>query len=365
MSAEPQPTISVVIPTYNRADVLRRTIECFAAQRYAPDRYEVLVIDNSTDATSETVERLAREVSFRLRLVRTADPLPAVKRNLGLRHAEGSLVLFFNDDLWAEPQLLSEHAASHRTSGPGPLAVLGHIEQSPKMPWTPFNEWYRPFAYSEIADRADRDVTYRSFWSANISLPRDQMISRNLVFHEGWAEIAQPGGKKGSAGGHAHEDIELGWRWTEAGGRIVYNPRARGEHYHPHTLDGACRLQQSIGRGLRDLEQMVGDPGLLERYGVFSWRNRPRAVVRGLVRQVLFNALTVPVAKAWLESRSRNSAVTRWMYWKVLLHYTDRGYRSASAGAHGPARPLTHSADAIARGERGAPQGRPTGSTGE
>jgi hypothetical protein len=115
-----------------------------------------------------------------------------------------------------------------------------------------------------------------------------------------------------------------------AGNQIVYEPDAYGEHFHPHDLDSACRLQRTIGRGLRDLEALVPDPVLLERYGVLSWRNSPRARLRGAAREALFNPLTVPVAKRWLETRHRNSPLSRWLYWKVLLRSTNRGYREAS-----------------------------------
>ena len=91
----------------------------------------------------------------------------------------------------------------------------------------------------------------------NLSLPRQVMLDRNLVFHEDWAEIG-------------HEDVELGYRWSKAGYRTIYVPAARGEHYHPHDLESSCRLQASIGRGLRDLEALVPEPGLHERYGVLT-----------------------------------------------------------------------------------------------
>jgi hypothetical protein len=143
------------------------------------------------------------------------------------------------------------------------------------------------------------------------------MLARGLIFHEDWAEIG-------------HEDVELGYRWSQAGRAILYNPRALCWHFHPHTLDSACRLQESIGRGLRDLEVLIPDPALQERYGVFSWRNRPRAVVRGLIRRALFNAATIPSLQRWLGTRSRNTPLTRWMYWKIMLHYTNQGYREAA-----------------------------------
>jgi len=311
-----RPTFSIVIPTYNRADVLERTLAHLDAQQYPADRFEVIAVDNSTDDTPLVVERLARTSRPALRLLHVPERLPAVKRNLGLRAATGDLVLFLNDDVWAVPHLLAEHARAHAAHKGQLVAVLGHVEQSAEMPKTPFLEFYRPFAYHEIAAFADRPVSPRYFWSMNLSLSRAEMIARNLVFHEDWAEIG-------------HEDVELGHRWAKAGGLVVYNARARVEHYHPHSLESACRLQESIGRGLRDLEKLVPERDLLQRYGVFSWRNSPRAILRGLVRRGLFNAITVPYAQRWLSAQRRNTALTRWMYWKVMLHYTERGYRRA------------------------------------
>lgn len=308
------PTFSIIIPTYNRAGILERTIRHFDAQDYPPERYELIVVDNSSDETPATIERLAGEVRFRLRLLR-GERLPAIKRNQGLALADGEYALFFNDDVWAEPDLLKEHAATHAAYDE-PIAVLGLVEQSPEMPYNAFQEAFRPFAYYDIADRVDQEVTFLYFWSMNLSLSRREMLDRNLIFHQDWAEIG-------------HEDVELGYRWTRAGYKIVYNPRARGEHYHPYTLDSACRFAEGIGRGLRDLEWLVPERYLLQRYGVFTWRNQARAILRGLVRQALFNALTVPPLQRWLGHQGRNTALTRWMYWKVLLFYVNRAYRRA------------------------------------
>ena len=310
------PFISVIAPTWNRSDVVERTLEYLIAQDYPNDRYEVILVDNSTDGTPAMVERVAAQAPIPISLIWVDERLPAVKRNIGLDAARGDLVMFINDDVWFDPGALREHARSHAALDT-PGAVLGHVYQSPQMDQTPFIEAYEPFAYHEIADRADQMLPYRYFWSMNLSLPRATMRERNLRFHEDWAQIG-------------HEDIELGYRWSKAGLPIVYNPRATGEHFHPHTLESACRLQASVGAGLRDLEKLIPEPGLLERYGVFSWRNSPRAVFRGLVRRVLFNRLTVPTVAKWLASRERNTAASRWLYWKVLLHFTNTAYRQTA-----------------------------------
>jgi hypothetical protein len=268
------------------------------------------------------VRRLAAESHVAVRLLASDERLPAVKRNQALRAAGGDLVIFMNDDVWVRPDFVQAHVSAH-SSHTDPVAVVGHVEQSTKMPWTPFVEWYQPFAYAQIADRAGREVSYRHHWSMNLSLPRQTMVDRNLVFHEDWAEIG-------------HEDVELGYRWSKAGYRIIYEPRAWGEHFHPHGLASACRLQASIGRGLRDLEALIPEADLLERYGVLTRAASPVLKVRMAARIALFNSLTVPILQRRLEALDRRSRLAEWGYWKVMLHHTQRGYRHAAVRRPAP-----------------------------
>jgi glycosyltransferase involved in cell wall biosynthesis len=310
-----QPKVSVILPTYNRCDVVETTLRCFVAQDYPAELLEVLVADNSSDGTPAMVGRVDAESPIPVRLISSEERLPAVKRNQALRAATGDLVLFMNDDVWVRPDFVQHHVDAHARHAE-PVAVVGHVEQSPKMPSDPFTDWYRPFAYDEIDGRAGQAVSYRYHWSMNLSLPRQVMLDRNLVFHEDWAHIG-------------HEDIELGYRWTRAGYEVIYEPDAWGEHYHPHDLDSACRLQASIGRGLRDLEVLIPEPDLLERYGVLSRTASPRGKVRMAIRNALFNKITVPPVQRRLGRLERRNRVAEWMYWKVLLHHTERGYRES------------------------------------
>lgn len=328
------PMVSIVMPTYNRCGVTRTTLEHLVAGDYPADRLEILVCDNSDDGTPEMARDLATRTPVAIHVQCSDERLPAVKRNQGLLAARGEYVIFMNDDVWVRPDFVRSHVAAHHAAG-RPVAVLGHCEQSPRMEHTPFLDWYPPFAYFLLEDQAGRPLSYRFSWSMNLSFPRRVMLDQNLLFHEDWAVIGS-------------EDVELGRRWTLAGHDLIYEPRAWGEHYHPHDMDSASRLQETIGRGLRDLEHLVRDPSMLESYGVFTWHNSLRGIGRGLVRRWLFNSATIPWVRRWLDSRRTRSRLADWTYPKVLLYFTDRGY-AAQAQRRPAARPIVATADRSAR----------------
>lgn len=92
--------LSVIIPTYNRADYLPAAVESALAQ--VGVEVEVIVVDDgSTDATAATVEQRAPVWGERFRYLWQANAERSVARNHGLRHARGEFVAFLDsDDVW-------------------------------------------------------------------------------------------------------------------------------------------------------------------------------------------------------------------------------------------------------------------------
>lgn len=91
-----EPLVTVVVPTYNGARYLTRTLDSLAAQTYP--RVEVIVIDDgSTDSSAE----IARTHRVQPKVLTQVNRGVAVARNRGLAVAEGSWVAFLDqDDLW-------------------------------------------------------------------------------------------------------------------------------------------------------------------------------------------------------------------------------------------------------------------------
>jgi glycosyltransferase involved in cell wall biosynthesis len=106
-------SIAVVIPTFNRAELIGRAIESVLAQRRQPD--EVIVVDDgSTDHTQEVVEHYARHVTFEQK------PNGGVSsaRNVGVRRSATDFVAFLDsDDFWYEDHLERMERAITDTGG--------------------------------------------------------------------------------------------------------------------------------------------------------------------------------------------------------------------------------------------------------
>ncbi|MCP3103073.1 glycosyltransferase family 2 protein [Myxococcus sp. K15C18031901] len=116
------PFFSVVIPTYNRARLLERTLASVFAQEEKD--YEVLVVDDGS--TDDTLEMLAR-MGDRVRVLRQRNAGPGAARNLGIEAARGEYVVFLDsDDLWF-PWTLAVYRQVLRELGQ-PTVVMGTAE---------------------------------------------------------------------------------------------------------------------------------------------------------------------------------------------------------------------------------------------
>jgi len=90
-------TISVVVPAYNRADLISRSLDSILAQTRPAD--EIIVVDDgSKDSTPDILRAYEKHGVTTKRIENSAD---LVARNTGLRMARGDLVAFCDsDDLW-------------------------------------------------------------------------------------------------------------------------------------------------------------------------------------------------------------------------------------------------------------------------
>ncbi len=94
------PTVSIILPTYNRAPFLTEAIRSIREQEFA-DWELIIVDDGSTDESPQLIERLIADIHQPVHYVRQENKGAYGARNTGLDHATGKYVAFFDsDDQW-------------------------------------------------------------------------------------------------------------------------------------------------------------------------------------------------------------------------------------------------------------------------
>lgn len=277
--------LSVVIPTFNRCEVLAVTLERLARQTLPMDQFEVLVIDDgSTDATREIVERHEASSPYQLRYFHHRNHGPGYSQNRGIQEAAADVVLILANDIWATSELLERHVRAHQDEPGVNVAVLGQVLQSPDLPSTVMHRYWDPFGFRQFQGR--RELTALHFWGCNLSFHRAFLIEHGLF------RVRQ---------GAGNEDTELGYRLSRFGLRVLLEPAALGFHHHQVTIEQACRRAYQEGSNF-DVFDEVPKNVLLPFIGIFSWSLDGRTILRMLPKEIVRSVLFHPwmVDRFWL-----------------------------------------------------------------
>ena len=213
----PQPKLSVILPTFNRADSLRRALAALLRQSVLPGAYEVIVVDNnSTDGTAEVAALFEHRG---VRLVREPRQGLSFARNTGLGAARAPVVAFTDDDVEVAPDWV-EAILTSLARHPGVDGVGGRVLpawQSGRPRWITREHW-APLALQDHGD------SRRIFDAAQpIGLIGANVAFRREVFDR--VGTFSPSVQRVKDGIGSTEDHEMLARLYDAGGRMLYQPK--------------------------------------------------------------------------------------------------------------------------------------------
>lgn len=233
--------LSVIIPTYNRAKILKTCLERLIIQEGVD--FEIIVVDDgSTDHTADVVSEV------KMRKPRTDVPITYIyqenahqgaARNNGAKKATGDILLFIGDDIFAEPGFLMQHMNIHTLHSEEQTVVLGHTTWDPELEITPYMKFLESsgwqFAYHLLKPGfTDHPEPYKFFYMSNLSMKKSLFEKEqfNLKFKQyGW------------------EDTELGYRcWAKHELRLYYEPDAKALHHHYMDDSALPKRMQTVGR---------------------------------------------------------------------------------------------------------------------
>ncbi|HEX5582541.1 glycosyltransferase family 2 protein [Gaiella sp.] len=216
--------ISIVIPVKNGGEDLERCLAGIAAQRI-DEEVEVVVVDSRSTDGSADVARAAGAV------VEEIDPAEfghGRTRNLGVRLAQGDLVVFTSQDAVAAGETWLARLSAAARSGPDVAGAYGR--QLPHTDARPPERFFLDFLYGpepriqRVQD--DEELTFESTLFSNVNAAVPRWALERFPFRDDLA---------------MSEDQEWSRRALRAGFSLVYEPNAAVRHSHAYTIRSAFR----------------------------------------------------------------------------------------------------------------------------
>lgn len=267
--------ISVIIPVWNSAALLRRCLEALARQTLGPDCFEIIVVDNGSSDDSAAVANSFPGV------VLLSEPRPGsyAARNRGLARARGDFIAFTDADCVPAPDWLEQAlAAARRHPGAGVLAGRIELFEEGESEGPAFTDYERLFSFPQ--SHAARGNCATANW-----------MSPCAVFEQlgGFDEALKSGG-----------DRQMALRIKGTGMPLVHVPEMIVRHPVRASYDSLVRKRRRLSGGR--WERTSGPARLARVMGMTLYdtarRLRRAAIAPGLTlrRKLAVMRLTVELS---------------------------------------------------------------------
>ena len=236
--------ISVIIPTYNRREILHYTLLSLTQQDIGKERFEVVLIDDgSTDGTREMIATYESLLNIKYHFLTDSGHTPSTARNKGILLSEGRICLLIDSGVMLKDNCISEHLRFYETR-PSHATAIGYVygffapieveEEMIKVlvtddPAESFRRMAEDEMFQDIRDQhypkyndqlQDLPAPWFYYWSCHISAQRSDLIAVGM-FDESY------NGRWGV------EDNDLGFR-LQAFGVKTYLLRSAQTIHYPH-----------------------------------------------------------------------------------------------------------------------------------
>jgi len=216
---------SVIVPTYNRLSLLKRTLESLFEQELKD--FEIIVVnDGGSDGTEAYMRPLAD--GARVRYYAHANSGLAATRRLGLQYAKGEFIAFTDDDCVVPNDWLKKLAALFQQTG---IAGAGGATRTgnPANPYAEVNDMMNNYFKSLLSAA---DVPF--------------LTGNNIAYRRSALEKAGGPDPRFRMGA---EDRDLLFRVVRSGGTVLFDPSIVVDHYNDADFRRYVKHQFEFGKG--------------------------------------------------------------------------------------------------------------------
>ena len=213
--------IDVIIPTYNRPDLLKRCLSSFAIQTFPKDDFKVIVIN---DGSEQGIEAIAGEFKEKINILYLKKERrgPATARNEGLKYAEAPIIAFTDDHCVLDVNWLSEIYKGFRDY-PGVACVKG---KTLALEPNEFAKICEKYIYGSKRSHATNNIAYKK-----------EVFDVIGDFDTRYREAAG-------------EDVDFKWRFLKAGYKRIYLENMIAYHPHEDSVRVFKEKCYRVGNGL-------------------------------------------------------------------------------------------------------------------
>jgi len=280
------PEISVIIPTFNRKNSLAEVLKKLENQNFQ-GKFEIIIVNDwSTDWTWEFLENYSAK-NFELKILFQENKKQWIARNFWVKNAKSDLILFLQDDIFPEKNLISEHFNFHKSNFDEKIVVIWKTEWlknfidekiffedwknnwiskkifleqkkfyqfldwswknfSDKIFWEFFNAPL--FNYEELENRKNSkkisnnifeinsEKNFFHFYTNNLSMKKNFFL-KSLWFDEKFNS-------------YWWEDIEFWYRLKKSWMKLFFSKNALAEHNHKYDLEKFLKREKKVSENL-------------------------------------------------------------------------------------------------------------------
>lgn len=277
------PAVTVVICTYNRADLLARALDSLCRQDASPDLFEILIVDNaSTDRTPDVAEQYMRHHP-NVRYCHESKQGLSHARNRGWCEAKGAYVAYVDDECEMPPSWISQALAIIESRAPAIFGGPYYPRYSdPKPPW--FKDAYG----SDVKE----DNTPRALGSNEYVSGGNMFVRRSLLEAQGGFHPAL--GMQGGQLGYGEETaLQMAVRQAGSTEEVFYHPALKVHHLvRPEKMNLLWNIRQHFVGGRYSIRVLrtseagdTLDPITARREAVLTVLRLLRGIADGLWRR--------------------------------------------------------------------------------
>jgi len=226
-----QPSLSVVMPFYRNERTLLACLHSFIKQQGAA-ACEIIVVDDGEVPKAQDIVA-EHHWTVPIRILHSGAQGQSAATNLGIRHAQGQIILLTCADIIATPTLLRSHLQAHQQGAA--LGVMGHIAYAPWLHMSPMMQFLAmpqvQFDFENITDT--ENVSGRMLYAPNVS------VAKTYLDEVGGFDEALT---------YGYQDCDLGLRLAQVGVRFVYRAQALVWHDHPNSVRGYVQRQTQVSK---------------------------------------------------------------------------------------------------------------------